>query len=87
MKNWFYKYKKNTNTLTGGGEEPIFNYEIFKTGKTKILDYKFQALWLYEIANKFPFLYEYKNQKNMIIKKCVQASLEDNYFLHFAGKW
>tara|TARA_Y100000389_G_C17436004_1_gene505549 strand:- start:452 stop:1399 length:948 start_codon:yes stop_codon:yes gene_type:complete len=87
MKSWFYKYKKDLNTLTGGGEEPIFNYEMFKTGKTKMLDYKFQALWLYEIANKFPFLYENKNQKNTITKKCVQASLEDNYFLHFAGKW
>jgi hypothetical protein len=87
MKNWFYKYKKNIDTLTGGGEEPIFNYEMLKTGLTKMLDYKFQALWLYEIAYKFPFLYRYKNQNNETIKKCVQASLEDNYFLHFAGKW
>ncbi len=86
MKSWFYKYKSDIKTLTGG-EEPIINYEIFKTGKAKILNYKFQALWVYEIAFKFPFLYEYKNHKNAIIKKCVETSLEDNYFLHFAGKW
>ena len=32
-----------------------------------MLDYKFQALWLYEIAYKFPFLYGYKNQNNETI--------------------
>lgn len=87
MKSWFYKYKKDIDTLTGGGEQPIWNYEVFKTGSVKILDYKFQALWIYEIAFKYPFLYEYKNRNNKIIKKCIEASLEDNYFLHFAGKW
>jgi hypothetical protein len=87
MKSWFYKYKKNINTLSGGGDEPIFNYEMFNTGKTKILNYKFQALWLYEMAFKFPFLYEQGLKKSVILKKCIESSLEDNYFLHFAGSW
>ncbi len=87
MKKWFFKYKKNIKTLSGGGDEPIFNYEMFNTGQIKILEYKFQALWLYEIAYKFPFLYEYVNKKNDIIRKCIETSLEDNYFLHFAGSW
>ena len=78
---------KNIKTLSGGGDEPIFNYEMFNTGQIKILEYKFQALWLYEIAYKFPFLYEYVNKKNDIIRKCIETSLEDNYFLHFAGSW
>ena len=87
MKSWFYKYKSNIQTLSGGGDEPIFNYEMFNTGQIKILEYKFQALWLYEMAFKFPFLYEYKKRKIDIIRKCVETSLEDNYFLHFAGSW
>ena len=58
-----YKYKSNIQTLSGGGDEPIFNYEMFNTGQIKILEYKFQALWLYEMAFKFPFLYEYKKEK------------------------
>ncbi len=87
MKSWFYKYKSNIKTLSDGGDESIFNYEMFNTGQIKILEYKFQALWLYEVAYKFPFLYEYKNKKNDIIRKCIETSLEDNYFLHFAGSW
>ena len=87
MKKWFYKYKKNIKTYTGGGDQPIYNYEIFKLGKVKILDYKFQAIWFYEMAFKFPFLYRYGRKKNRFIKKCIEASLEDNYFLHFAGSW
>ena len=71
MKSWFYKYKSNIKTLSGGGDEPIFNYEMFNNGQIKILEYKFQAIWLYEVAYKFPFLYEYKNKKNNIIRKCI----------------
>ncbi len=87
MKKWFFKYKKNVKTYTGGGDQPIFNYEMFKLGRVKIIDYKFQAIWMYEMAFKFPFLYEYGLKKNKIIKKCIETSLEDNYFLHFAGSW
>ena len=87
MKKWFFKYKKKINTLTGGGDQPIFNYEAFKTKKIKILDYKFQALWLYEVAHKYNFLYKYKKKKNNYIKDCIEASLAENYFLHFAGSW
>ena len=28
-----------------------------------------------------------KNQNNDLIKSCVQTSLENNFFLHFAGSW
>jgi hypothetical protein len=87
MKEWFFKYKKNIKTLSGGGDEPIFNYEMFNTKKVKLLDYKFQALWIYEMAFKYKFLYEYKTKKNAIIKKCIESSLENSYFLHFAGSW
>lgn len=87
MKEWFFKYRKNMNTLTGGGEEPILNYELFKTKKIKLLNYKFQALWFYEMALNYPFLYFNKIQNNQIIKYCVETCLMNNYFLHFPGSW
>ena len=63
MKNWFDKYNKYTRTLTGGGDEPILNYEFLNFGRIDWLNYKFQALWIYEIAWKYPFLYNYgKNE-------------------------
>lgn len=87
MRGWFYKYDKNFKTLTGGGEEPIMNYEILNTKKVNFLDYKFQALWLYEMADKYSFLYKFKASKNKYIKSCITECLTNNYFLHFAGSW
>ena len=39
------------------------------------------------MAIKYPYLYCYKNKKNLTIKQCIEATLADNYFLHFAGSW
>lgn len=87
MYNWFFKYKKNMKTLTGGGEEPVMNYEIFKTKKVNLINYKFQALWFYEMANNYTFLYKYKNTNNSLFKLCIEETLLNNYFLHFPGSW
>ena len=86
LKAWFDAYTKDTETLTTG-EEPIFNVKAFEYGKITWLDYKFQAIWLYEMAWKFPFLYSEHRYDDAVIKSCVRASLLDNYFLHFAGSW
>ena len=87
MKTWFFKYDRNIKTLTGGGEEVIFNFECQSLGKISWLDYKFQALWFYEIAWKYPFLYDYGRYDDELINKCIESSLFTNYFLHFAGSW
>lgn len=86
MNKWFEKYDRNTKSLSGGGDEALMNYEMLNFGKIKWLDYKFQALWGYEIAFKYSFLYKNLKKKN-IVKLCVEDSLSDNYFLHFAGGW
>ncbi len=85
FKKFYSKYTANDFSLTGG-DQSAFSYEINKLGKIKILDYKFQAIWLYEMAWKYPFLYKPSKNKN-IIKECINASVRDNYFLHFAGAW
>ena len=87
MKTWFYKYTKDIDTLTGGGDEPILNYEFLNYEKVSWLNYKFQAIWIYEIAWKYPFLYDYGRDDKALIKECIEASLTTNYFLHFAGSW
>ncbi len=86
FKKIYFKYSSKTKTLTGG-EEPIFNYEILKLNKIKWLNYKYQTLWIYEIAYKYSFLYKFKKNKNNNIKDCINSSLLDCYFLHFAGSW
>ncbi len=87
FKKWFFKYTKDQITLTGGGDEPVMNFEIFKTKKVNMLNYKFQALWFYEMADKYSFLYHFREKKNLLSKYCIEETLSNNYFLHFPGSW
>lgn len=87
MSGWFFKYSSNIKSITGDGDQVHLNYEVFNNNRVKILDYKFQALWIYEIVNKYPFLYDKKIAKKKLIKSCIEKSLLENYFLHFAGSW
>tara|TARA_B100000925_G_scaffold289715_1_gene273233 strand:- start:756 stop:1694 length:939 start_codon:yes stop_codon:yes gene_type:complete len=88
MKECFCKYTSTIETVTGGGDEFHFNFEIQSNFNIKWLEYKYQALWLYEMAAYYPFLYKKENQTNKdLIKSCVITSLENNFFLHFAGSW
>ena len=38
------------------------------------------------MATKFPFLYKIKKDKKLI-RECIESTMMDNYFLHFAGSW
>ena len=86
MESWFYKYDKEVFSITNGGDQTHLNYEIQNYGKVKWLDYKFQALWVYEMSNYYPFLY--KEKCNSSLKTdCINVSIFQNYFLHFPGLW
>ena len=87
MKAWFEKYDRNVESLTNGGDQSHMNYEIQNWGKVVWLNYKYQAIWTYEMAWKYPFLYDYGRGNERLIKECVESSLFTNYFLHFAGSW
>ena len=87
MKKIFDKYPSNIRTLTGGGDQTHLNYEFLKYGKISWLDYRFQAIWVYEMAWKYPFLYKFARVKKKLIQDCIESSLYQNYFLHFAGTW
>ena len=84
-KKGFYKYDSDVASITDGGEQTHFNYEIQTNCKVQWLNYKFQAIWVYEMAWQYPFLYE--NPDKSIIRNCIESSLLSNYFLHFAGSW
>lgn len=84
---WFFEYEKNIDSITGGGEEPFFNFHVQKDDHINIIDYRYQAIWTYEMAIKFPFLYELKDQKSSLVARCIKTSLHTNFFLHFAGSW
>ncbi len=72
------------NKAIDNGEEIYLNI-LFNNVETHFLDYKFQAIWLYEMAHLYPFLYKIRDESFVI--ECFTASLFNNYFLHFAGSW
>lgn len=86
MSEIFYSYDANVSTITDGGDEPILNFEFQNQFEINWLPYKFQALWLYEMAAYYPFLYESSTDNNLAVK-CIESSLRNNVFLHFAGSW
>jgi len=39
------------------------------------------------MAWKYPVLYDYGREYETLIREWIEASLDQNYFLHFAGSW
>ncbi len=74
------KYKK----IFKGVEVPI-NFEIMKDNKPFWLDYKFQTNWLFELADKYSFVYREKKNYKMLVKYCAEEIILNSYFLHFPG--
>lgn len=81
-------YKKYCNSNLKkkfiGVEVPL-NNELMSLNLVNWIDYKFQAIWLFEIADKYNFLYYKKFKDKKILKIIIEQILIDNYFLHFAG--
>ena len=87
MRGWFNKYQKGVDSLTGGGEEPHLNHELLTWGRLSWLPYEFQALWVYEAAWRYPFIFGCGQEGESLVRECIEASLYVNHFLHFAGSW
>lgn len=88
FQSWFDKYRaEEVNSAGRAAEEAYLNYELLHWGKIQWLDYRYQALWVYEMAWKYPFLYHDYRDNLEIQTACVEASLFANHFLHFAGSW
>ena len=86
MQSWFHKYDVDTSSITGGDHIHL-NWEMINSGRVQWLPYEFQALWVYEMAWKYPFLYNTHQRNKTLIRECIEAALFSNYFLHFAGSW
>ena len=87
MSHFFHTYESSILTPSAGGDELYFNFFIQTNDLGNWLNYQFQALWIYEVAVNYSFLYESGASDNHLVKKCIEASLFSNYFLHFAGSW
>jgi hypothetical protein len=84
---FFMSIDQGVISLTGGGDQTHFNFFVQSNSLDFWLDYRFQALWTYEVSTRYPFLYGNHKENFTLIKECIEASLFTNYFLHFAGSW
>ena len=87
LSEFFFSYDREILTPTDGGDELYFNYFIQSNKLDNWLNYRYQSLWIYEVAMNYPFLYNIENVNLSLVKKCIEASLLTNHFLHFAGSW
>ena len=69
---WFIKYDSKIQTITGGGDEPLLNHEFQSTDLVEWMPYKFQALWIYEVAIYYPFLFKKLDDK-CLIRECIES--------------
>jgi hypothetical protein len=81
---WFFLFKKNLDTTTKGGCQTQLNYLILKNNLHNCINYKFQAIWIFELASRFPYFLKYITNTK-ILGELTETILMDNYFLHFAG--
>ena len=87
LKEYYESFSKDVMEKDGGGEQIFLNHFVQSNNLVEWMDYRFQAMWTYEMAYKYPFLYnEYKGNLPLV-RSCIEASLFSNYFLHFAGSW
>lgn len=68
------------------GEELWLNSCIQAEKHVQWLPYAYQALWIFEVAAFYPFLYSIDADPE-VAPWCLAGSLMRNHFLHLAGSW
>jgi hypothetical protein len=82
---YFERYNREVSSITNGGDQTHLNFHIQSDFEICWLDYKWQALWIYEAANKYPGAFWTESYTSGM--QDIACSLSTNYFLHFAGSW
>jgi hypothetical protein len=67
-------------------EEVWLNHWVQSREDVAWLDYRWHALWIFEVAAYYPFLYSPQASEE-IARWCLTASLLRNEFFHLAGQW
>jgi hypothetical protein len=70
----------------GAWEEVWLNHWVQSRDDVTWLDYRWHALWIFEVAANYPFLYAPEASEELA-RWCLGASLMRNEFVHLAGRW
>lgn len=80
--NFLYKSIKNNFV----GYIQIYRNDFYqKNFSVNWLPYEFQAIWNFELAVHYPFLY--MKQSESFTRLCIESVLSRVHMLHFAGSW
>lgn len=84
---WYREAPSDESYLAiGDWEQTYVNHRIQQRPDVRWLDYSWQALWMYEVAAHYPFLYSPAVEPE-VVQWCLTASLLKHHFLHLAGRW
>ncbi|WP_207476463.1 hypothetical protein [Arenibaculum pallidiluteum] len=69
-------------------ENSAMSWEILRSGMQHFIDPRFNAVWIWEAAKHYPFLYDldFYNANHDVVRRCVNACFRNNFFLHFASR-
>ncbi len=70
----------------GDWEQTYVNHRIQQRPEVQWLDYSWQAIWMFEVAANYPFLYS-STVEPSVLQWCVTSALLKHQFLHLAGRW
>ena len=88
MEKCFYKYPASVQSITNGGDQTHLNYELQKYKNIQWYPYEYQAIWVYEMAANYSFLYKCDlGIDKSLVASCIGDVLVRSNFLHFAGSW
>lgn len=73
-------YEEKPNLLM---EMRPLSYELVRSGRVHWLDPRFNLIWAFYMAARFPFLFNYP--EHPAAGECVRQAFAESYFLHFAG--
>jgi hypothetical protein len=87
MESWFFENKSDVKSITNDGDQTHINYYVQSLGLANYLPYEYQAIWSFEAANYYSFLFAQEFNDVDLYKLCIQSTLLRVNFLHFAGSW
>jgi hypothetical protein len=87
MESWFFEIKSDVVSITNNGDQTHINYYVQSLGLANYLPYEYQAIWSFEAANFYSFLFAQEFKDINLYKLCIQSTLLRVNFLHFAGSW
>ena len=82
----FNKYRDDHVSVTEGGDEPAFNFEIRERFVLNYLPYQYQAIWNMEMAYRYRSLFA-EQAPSTLTRSSIKDCLLSLTCLHFAGSW